>query len=245
MPGFFDKGAWLVLSADEVPEPATLATVVREAAARFSARCFVVASPETAENLAGEPGFVRLRELRTCLLVVESSRDAFGAAVCLAARGAKLLSNRARASQCVAFRIEAGGRVLFAGEAAGGLGQVMDEGASTAALVRRSKEELANDLEALEHQTVPGHPMTTFDEGRFVRALAGCVSLSYLEKSRLFWAIPEMTQAQIEGLLEIWSEEAMKFAELERRHEEQVQALTSKHRGRPAEDTNAVDANKP
>lgn len=80
-----------------------------------------------------------------------------------------------------------------------------------------------------EHVTIPVHPETTFDEQQFLKLLAGSISLMRDEKWRIIFAIPNLSQFQIDELVKILEEEKRKFAELSPKHLLQLQKLEQKH----------------
>ena len=77
---------------------------------------------------------------------------------------------------------------------------------------------------------IPPHPNTKFDEKVFVELLAGSISLTMTEKKRIIEAIPQLSQFQIDELMKIFQEEKGKFAELEKKHAEQVKELENQHK---------------
>lgn len=77
---------------------------------------------------------------------------------------------------------------------------------------------------------IPPHPNTTFDEQNFVQLLAGSISLTATEKKRIIEAIPQLSQFQIDELMKIFQEEKGKFAELEKKHADQIKDLEGKHK---------------
>lgn len=77
---------------------------------------------------------------------------------------------------------------------------------------------------------IPPHPNTKFDEKKFVELLAGSISLTMIEKKRIIEAIPQLSQFQIDELVKIFEEEKGKFAELEKKHAEQVKELEKQHK---------------
>ena len=78
---------------------------------------------------------------------------------------------------------------------------------------------------------IPPHPNTTFDEKTFVQLLAGSISLTIGEKKNIIKAIPQLSQFQIDELIKIFDEEKGKFAELEKKHADQIQVLEEQHKG--------------
>lgn len=75
---------------------------------------------------------------------------------------------------------------------------------------------------------VPPHSLS-FDETYFLRLLAGSISLTKDEKKRIVEAIPKLKQSQIDELIRIFEDEKKKFAELPKKHLEQLDKLAKKH----------------
>ncbi len=73
--------------------------------------------------------------------------------------------------------------------------------------------------------TIPPHPKTTFDEAKFLTLLEGSISLTLEEKKRVIEAIPRLSIEQINELLNIFEEEKVKFAELEKEFGDDVATL--------------------
>lgn len=78
--------------------------------------------------------------------------------------------------------------------------------------------------------TVPAHPNTQFDEKKFLQLLATSISLTKLEKQRIIDSIPKLSQYQIDELMRIFEEEQRKFAELNKKHTDQLKDLEAKHK---------------
>ena len=76
---------------------------------------------------------------------------------------------------------------------------------------------------------VPEHPETKFDEQKFLTLLRGSISLTRDEKWRIVYAIPKLSQFQIDELQKILEEEKRKFSELSPKHLLQLQKLEQKH----------------
>ncbi len=68
-----------------------------------------------------------------------------------------------------------------------------------------------------------------FDEIRFLKLLAGSISLSKEEKKKIIEAIPKLSQFQIDELIKILEEEKRKFRELNDKHLDQLMKLENKH----------------
>lgn len=75
---------------------------------------------------------------------------------------------------------------------------------------------------------VPAHTLQ-FDEQYFLHLLAGSISLTKDEKSRIVESIPKLKQSQIDELIKIFEEERRKFAELGEEHVPQLEKLARQH----------------
>lgn len=75
---------------------------------------------------------------------------------------------------------------------------------------------------------VPAHSLQ-FDEEKFLRLLAGSISLSRDEKKRIIETIPKLKQAQVDELIRIFEEEAHKFSQLSKKHIPQLEKLAKQH----------------
>lgn len=75
---------------------------------------------------------------------------------------------------------------------------------------------------------VPLHSLK-FDEQYFLHLLAGSISLTKDEKSRIVESIPKLKQSQIDELIRIFEEERRKFAELGEEHVPQLEKLAQQH----------------
>lgn len=73
------------------------------------------------------------------------------------------------------------------------------------------------------------HPETKFDEMNFLTLLASSISLSKAEKKRIVDAIPKLKQWQIDELINIFTEEKQKFAQLSKKHVPQLEKLAKQH----------------
>jgi len=73
--------------------------------------------------------------------------------------------------------------------------------------------------------TIPDHPNTKFDEENFLTLLEGSISLTMEEKKRVIDAIPRLKIEQINELINIFTEERRKFAELENEFGDEVEKL--------------------
>jgi len=76
---------------------------------------------------------------------------------------------------------------------------------------------------------LPAHPDTTFDDDQFLTLLAASISLSKAEKKRIIDAIPKLKQWQIDELINIFTEEKQKFAQLSKKHVPQLEKLAKQH----------------
>ncbi len=107
----------------------------------------------------------------------------------------------------------------------GGLSGIMEEDVDVGNLVANASSNQQQSQQVILAMTVPPHPNTTFDEPRFLTLLAGSISLTLTEKQRIVQAIGQLSQYQIDELFKIFDEERDKFAELEKKHAEQVAEL--------------------
>lgn len=75
---------------------------------------------------------------------------------------------------------------------------------------------------------VPVHSLQ-FDEQKFLRLLAGSISLSREEKKRIIETIPKLKQSQVDELIRIFEEEKFKFSQLTQKHVPQLEKLAKQH----------------
>ena len=68
---------------------------------------------------------------------------------------------------------------------------------------------------------IPPHNLS-FDEKKFLKLLAASISLSKSEKKKIIDTIPSLRQKQIDDLIKIFEDEGSKFAELPKRHQEEL-----------------------
>jgi hypothetical protein len=76
--------------------------------------------------------------------------------------------------------------------------------------------------------SVPAHDLQ-FDQPKFLRLLAGSISLSKLEKKRIIESIPKLKIEQINELINIFEEEKQKFSQLSAKHIPQLEKLAKQH----------------
>ncbi|MBI5152655.1 hypothetical protein HZA39_03915 [Candidatus Peregrinibacteria bacterium] len=88
--------------------------------------------------------------------------------------------------------------------------------------------QLGSKLPPVLNIPIPAHTLK-FDEQKFLRLLAGSISLTRDEKKRIIESIPKLKQAQIDELIKIFEEEKRKFAELSKKYTEQLDKLAQKH----------------
>lgn len=69
----------------------------------------------------------------------------------------------------------------------------------------------------------------SFNEEKFLRLLAGSISLSRDEKKRIIDTIPKLRQSQVDELIRIFEEEKLKFAQLSKKHVPQLEKLAKQH----------------
>jgi len=119
------------------------------------------------------------------------------------------------------------------GQPAGGqqqdLSGIMEENVDISSLVASAGDQ-KQVQDFITSVKIQPHPNTKFDEKKFVELLAGSISLTITEKKRIIEAIPQLSQFQIDELMKIFEEEKSKFAELEKKHAEQVKELEEKHK---------------
>ncbi|MBT3865055.1 hypothetical protein HOF67_03435 [Candidatus Peregrinibacteria bacterium] len=75
---------------------------------------------------------------------------------------------------------------------------------------------------------VPAHNLK-FDGDKFIRLLAGSISLSKDEKKKIVESVPKLKQEQIDELMRIFEEEKEKFAALSQKHVPQLEKLAEQH----------------
>ena len=68
-----------------------------------------------------------------------------------------------------------------------------------------------------------------FDEDKFIKLLAGSISLSKDEKKKIVESVPKLKIEQIEELIRIFEEEKEKFAALSKKHVPQLEKLAEQH----------------
>jgi|SRR5690606_10277017 len=83
-------------------------------------------------------------------------------------------------------------------------------------------------LPATLNVSVPAHDLQ-FDQQKFLRLLAGSISLSKLEKKRIIDSIPKLKIEQINELINIFEEEKQKFSQLSSKHLPQLEKLAKQH----------------
>ena len=116
----------------------------------------------------------------------------------------------------------------------GGLSGIMDSNVDVGNLVSNAGQN-QQDSAVLLTLPIPPHPNTNFDEKRFVQLLVGSISLTPNEKQKIFQSIPQLSQFQIDELIKIFDEEKGKFAELEKKHSDQIAELEKQHATSPEE----------
>lgn len=87
---------------------------------------------------------------------------------------------------------------------------------------------LGEKLPAVLKVKVPPHELN-FDEQHFLHMLAGSISLTRDEKKKIVESIPKLKQSQIDELIHIFEEEREKFAQLSKKHVDQLEKLAQKH----------------
>ena len=110
------------------------------------------------------------------------------------------------------------------------LSGIMEENVDISSLVANAGNQ-QQQQDFISSVKVPPHPNTTFDDQKFVQLLAGSISLTINEKKKIIEAVPQLSQFQIDELMKIFEEEKGKFAELEKKHADQIKELEEKHKG--------------
>lgn len=72
---------------------------------------------------------------------------------------------------------------------------------------------------------IPAHPDTQFDDAVFLELLSQSISLTKSEKLKIIAKIPELSQAQIDRLIDIFREEKAKFSQLEENHSAEISEI--------------------
>ena len=75
---------------------------------------------------------------------------------------------------------------------------------------------------------IPTHKLK-FDEFKFLKLLAGSISLTRDEKKKIIESVPKLKQTQIDELIRILEEEKTKFVELSDKHAAQLEKLEKQH----------------
>jgi len=114
------------------------------------------------------------------------------------------------------------------------LGGIMEDNVDISSLVANAGNQQQHD-DFVKGVKIPAHPNTKFDDKKFVALLAGSISLTLNEKTRIIEAIPQLSQFQIDELMKIFEEEKGKFAELEKKHADQISELEKQHSGSSAD----------
>ena len=76
---------------------------------------------------------------------------------------------------------------------------------------------------------LPKHNLN-FDEDKFLKLLASSISLSKQEKKKIIDTVPNLRQQQVDDLIKIFEDEGSKFAELPKRHQQELEKMVEKHR---------------
>lgn len=121
-----------------------------------------------------------------------------------------------------------------AGGAKGDLSGIMEENVDISSLVANAgNPQQVQDFVAWAKGKIPLHPVTKFDEAKFIQLLAGSISLTLNEKKRIVESIGKLSQFQIDELMKIFEEEQQKFTELEKKHAAQMAELEKQHAQSP------------
>jgi len=105
------------------------------------------------------------------------------------------------------------------------LGQALGTTGDAAAGAAMTSSEQYDDM---INSVIPAHNLN-FDETLFKSLLAGSISLLYNEKKAIITQIPKLSQTQIDELIKILNEEKKKFAELNKKHKDELKKIEEKH----------------
>jgi hypothetical protein len=86
----------------------------------------------------------------------------------------------------------------------------------------------AQQYEDIVNTQIASHNLN-FDENLFKTLLAGSISLLYNEKKAVLAQVPKLSQNQIDELIKILNEEKRKFAELNKKHKEELKKIEEKY----------------
>lgn len=86
----------------------------------------------------------------------------------------------------------------------------------------------AQQYDSILNAVIPPHQLT-LDEKKFKELLAGSISLMYEEKMAILEQIPRLKQQQVDELFKILNEEKKRFAELNKKHQDELKKLEDKH----------------
>lgn len=87
---------------------------------------------------------------------------------------------------------------------------------------------IGEKLPAVLKVQIPPHELS-FDEQYFLHMLAGSISLTKDEKKKIVESVPKLKQSQVDELIRIFEEEREKFAQLSKKHVDQLEKLAQKH----------------
>ncbi len=83
-------------------------------------------------------------------------------------------------------------------------------------------------LNTVIQQRMGVHPLTSFDEAKFLDLLEHSLSLSTFEKKRVIDSIPQLSQFQIDELMKVFEDERVEFRKLVATEGEIIKGLVVK-----------------
>lgn len=104
----------------------------------------------------------------------------------------------------------------------GGLSGIMEKDIDISNLVQNAGQNQQQSQALFQMLPLQRGPGIKVDDRYFVELLAGSISLTYNEKVKIVQNFAKLSQYQVDELVKIFEEEKGKFAELEKKHAEQI-----------------------
>lgn len=111
----------------------------------------------------------------------------------------------------------------------GGLSDIMEKDVDISELVQNAGQNQQQSQALFNMLPLQKGAGIQVDERYFVELLAGSISLTYNEKVKILENFSKLSQYQIDELIKIFEEEKGKFAELEKKHAEQIANFEKQH----------------
>lgn len=111
----------------------------------------------------------------------------------------------------------------------GGLSDIMEKDVDISNLVQNAGQNQQQSQALFNMLPLQKGTGIQVDERYFVELLAGSISLTYTEKVKILQNFSKLSQYQIDELVKIFEEEKGKFAELEKKHAEQITQFEKEH----------------